>query len=227
MSCWLVARSDGRGALVVAGPLAYSKTPTMSRVTPYREPSGAPESELVARIRARRGGRLLNLDRLLLRSPPFATGWNAHLGAVRTQLALSPRLRELAICAVAVLNGADYELEHHAPELLRAGGSPSQIEALKALSASEGPYPAVFDPVEAAVLRLSVEMTREIKVSNATFERVCSLLQDERQVVELVGVIATYNMVSRFLVALEIDMEGALTEDPQLGTRDPMSGESL
>jgi len=182
----------------------------MSRITPYREPAAAPESELVTRIRTRRCGRLLNLYRLLLRSPPFAAGWNAHLGAVRTELVLSPELRELAICAVAVLNGADYELEHHAPEWLRAGGSAEQLAALKGLAPSSDP-PAVFDAVEQAVLRLAVEMTREIKVSNATFERVRAVLQDERQVVELVWVIATYNMVSRFLVALQIDTEEGLT----------------
>jgi hypothetical protein len=33
-------------------------------------------------------------------------------------------------------------------------------------------------------------------------------VKDERQIVELVGIVATYNMVSRFLVALEIDLEG-------------------
>jgi alkylhydroperoxidase family enzyme len=178
----------------------------MSRITPYREPSGSPESELVTRIRARRGGGLLNLDRHLLKSPPFAAGWNAHLGAVRTELSLSPRLRELAICAVAVLNGADYELAHHAPEWLRAGAGTSQLEALKTLQ-SQGELPAGFDAVEQAVLRLSVEMTREVKVTDATFERVRTALKDERQLVELVGVIATYNMVSRFLVALGIDLE--------------------
>jgi len=186
----------------------------MSRVTPYREPADAPEAELAARIRARRGGRLLNLDRLLLRSPPFAAGWNAHLGAVRTELALSPKLRELAICAVAVLNGAEYEFAQHAPEWLRAGGTDRQMAALQALSPSGDEYPPGFDDSERAVLRLSVEMTRDVKVSNTTFERVRSVLADERQLVELVGVIATYNMVSRFLVALEIDMEGALTENP-------------
>ena len=31
--------------------------------------------ELVAAIRQRRGGHLLELDRLLLHSPAFATGW--------------------------------------------------------------------------------------------------------------------------------------------------------
>jgi alkylhydroperoxidase family enzyme len=33
-------------------------------------------------------------------------------------------------------------------------------------------------------------------------------LDDDRQLVELVGVVAAYNMVSRFLVALGIEPEG-------------------
>jgi alkylhydroperoxidase family enzyme len=50
-------------------------------------------------------------------------------------------------------------------------------------------------------------MTRDVKVSDATFERVQWALNDAQQIVELVGVIATYNMVSRFLVALQVDTE--------------------
>jgi alkylhydroperoxidase family enzyme len=167
---------------------------------------GRPESELVARIRLRRGGRLLNLDRMLLNSPPFAHGWNTHLGVVRNELALSPKLRELAICAVGVLTGAEYELEQHAPEWLRAGGTAPQVEALRTLNSGDVPS-GLFDATEAAVLRLTFEMTRRVKVNQATFESVRSLLRDERQVVELVGTVATYNMVSRFLVALEVDPE--------------------
>jgi len=179
----------------------------MSRI-PYvpDNPGAAGESELVARIRARRGGRLLHLDRMLLNSPPFAYGWNTHLGAVRGELSVAPKLRELAICAVAVLNDADYEFEHHAPELLRAGGTAAQVEALKALDSAIG-QPPVFDATEWAVVQLTVEMTRNIKVREATFARVQSQLGDARQMVELVGVIATYNMVSRFLVALEVETE--------------------
>jgi alkylhydroperoxidase family enzyme len=64
-----------------------------------------------------------------------------------------------------------------------------------------------FDATERAVLQLALEMTRHVRVSDATFEGVRAALGDERQVVELVGVIATYNMVSRFLVALDIDLE--------------------
>ena len=62
--------------------------------------------------------KLYNLDRMLLYSPGLAAGWNGLFDAVRgDRMALSPRLRELAICLVAILNRADYELHHHAPYL--------------------------------------------------------------------------------------------------------------
>jgi hypothetical protein len=42
------------------------------------------------------------------------------MGAVRGDLALSPKLKELAMCVVAVLNGAEYEWGHHAPLFVQA-----------------------------------------------------------------------------------------------------------
>lgn len=163
-------------------------------------------AELVAAIRVRRGGRLLHLDRMLLHSPALAQGWNALLGSVRGGLTLSPRLRELAICAIAVMNGADYEFFHHAPEFLKTGGSQEQLEGIRRL-ALQAPTPALFNPVEMAVLQLTIEMTRHVVVADDTFASVRAALVDEQQVVELVGTIATYNMVSRFLVALEVNPE--------------------
>jgi alkylhydroperoxidase family enzyme len=162
--------------------------------------------DLVAAIRARRGGTLLNLDRMLLHSAAFANGWNALLGEVRAGLALSPKFRELAMCVVAVLNGAEYEFHHHAPEFVKAGGTAAQVAALR--------QPEVgcaredwFDAAERAVLQLTIAMTRQVQVERAVFDRVRAALPNEQHVVELVGVIATYNMVSRFLVALEIEPE--------------------
>jgi AhpD family alkylhydroperoxidase len=176
------------------------------RVIPYQPQDIDEPRELVAAIRARRGGRLLNLDRMLLHSPPLAAGWNGYLRAVRTELSLPPKLRELAICAVAVLNRADYEFSQHAPELLKAGGTKAQLDAL-ACSGTAPFDPATFDATERAVLALTFEMTRTIDVAAATMAAVRAALPDDRQVVELVGVIATYNMVSRFLVALGVEQE--------------------
>jgi alkylhydroperoxidase family enzyme len=171
---------------------------------PYQPQDLAEPAELVAAIRARRGGQLLNLDRMLLHSPPFAQGWNAFLGAVRGALTLPARLRELAICGVAVLNGAEYEFLHHAPEYRKAGGTAEQVDALREFTAlAEHP---LFSAAERAVARLTVEMTRSVRVSDATWAAAAAELP-ERQLVELVGVIASYNMVSRFLVALGVEPE--------------------
>lgn len=173
---------------------------------PYKPLDLAEPAPIVDAIRQRRGGTLLNLDRMLLHSPAFASGWNAFLREVRTGLHLSPRLREMAMCVVAVLNGAEYEFHHHAPEFIAAGGSRQQVQALRnpVLAATDA---NLFDAAERAALQLTIEMTRHVTVTDETFAAARTALGSEQDVVELVGVIATYNMVSRFLVALGIEPE--------------------
>lgn len=173
---------------------------------PYQSADLAEPDALVNAIRLRRGGTLLNLDRMLLHSPAFAQGWNVFLGQVRTGLGLSPKLRELAICVVAVLNGAEYEFHHHAPEFIKAGGTVQQAAALRLLEIPIHDF-SLFDCCERATIRLTLEMTRNVQVSDATFAAVREALPQIQHVVELVGVIATYGMVSRFLVTLEIEPE--------------------
>ncbi len=170
---------------------------------PYRDEDDPRIGELVEAIKARRGGRLINLDRMLLHSPPFAKGWNALLGAVRRDLALAPRVRELSICAVARLNDAGYEWYQHAPEFLAAGGAQAQLDALDDVAAAAHDARR-FDEAERAALQLTLEMTRAVKVADATLER-ARAAYGERELTELAGTIATYNMVSRFLVALGVD----------------------
>ena len=180
--------------------------PTVPYITDQDIDEQKVPADLVAAIRARRaGGKLLNLDRMLLHSPPIARGWNTYMGSIRRDLKVSPILRELAICAIARLNRADYELLQHAPEFLAAGGRQSQLDALDAIDSAHL-NSAVFDRAELATLNLAREMSLNIEVSAATLDEIRALLPNE-QVVEIVGTIAAYNMVSRFLVALGIGPE--------------------
>ncbi len=177
----------------------------MSRI-PYQPVDLSEPKVLVDAIRARRGGSLLNLDRLLLHSPPLAQGWNAFMGAVRKGLALDPYLGELAICVVAVVNNAPYEFHLHAPEWVAAGAKPDQVAALEKLSQPDFDK-SRFDDRDLAIIDLSVEMTRNVQVSDATFARALSFVPSHQHLVELLVTIGAYNMVSRFLVATQIDPE--------------------
>lgn len=159
----------------------------------------------MAKIRARRGGELLQLDRALLHSPALAAGWNTYLGAVRGQLDLPARLRELAICVVAVLNGAAYEFEHHLPLYLAEGAAPEQAAALREFGQPSFPI-GLFSELEQDVLSLTDTLTRQIRAPRPLKRRIAQSI-GVQQLVELIGVIATYNMVSRFLVAMEIETE--------------------
>ncbi|MCD6680690.1 MAG: carboxymuconolactone decarboxylase family protein [Burkholderiaceae bacterium] len=176
----------------------------MARI-PYVPADIAEPRAIVDAVRARRGGALLHLDRMLLHSPALAAGWNAYLGAVRTQLTLSPKLRELAMCVVAVLNGAEYEFVQHAPEFRRAGGTQAQLDALRDPDAARTDE-ARFDETERAALVVAIASTRTVKVPEADFAALAALL-GERATVEFIATVATYNMVSRFLVALGIEPE--------------------
>ena len=104
------------------------------------------------------------------------------------------------ILRIAVLNGADYEFRAHVPFALKEGITQAQIDALR-----DGRADA-FDPRERDVLAYCDSMTREIHLPDAVFQAVRPHL-DERELVELTATIAAYNLVSRFLEALQVDHE--------------------
>ena len=165
----------------------------------------APRDEaLLDAIRKRRGGKFINLDLALLWSEPLARGWNAFLGAVRREFAVDARLKELAICTVARITGADYEFNHHWPEYVRAGGNdalrPRIMDPDSATTDTE------FSNDERLAIRYAITMTRDVNVPDSLFK----LLRERfstTELVELTAAIATYNMVARFLVALRVEDE--------------------
>jgi AhpD family alkylhydroperoxidase len=165
---------------------------------PYADMTAAEAQPLVDEIVSQRGS-VLHLYQMLLHSVPVARGWLQYLTAIRHHCRLSGALRELVIMRVALLNGAQYEADVHAPIARKEGLGQAQLDSLAEWAASD-----VYTPEQRAVLALTDGMTRDVKVPAVLIERVRAFL-DEREVVELVATIAAYNMVSRFLEALGID----------------------
>jgi AhpD family alkylhydroperoxidase len=167
---------------------------------PLVEPGTRPElSELEATIRAERGGEIAVLYQALLNSPSIASGWEKMLTAVRNRTTVPADLREIAILRVAVINRASFEFEAHAPHARKAGVSDEKIEAVRTWPSAR----ALFTSDEQLVLDLADAMTRDVDVSAPLMDRVRARF-DPRGVVEVVATVAAYNMVSRFLVALNI-----------------------
>jgi alkylhydroperoxidase family enzyme len=172
--------------------------------TPERKPQ---PQDLVHAILERRGGALLNLDRALLWSESLARGWNVYLKSVRTELSTSRKLRELGICTVALLTGAHYEYQHHAPDFLAAGGIQADLDALMAFTAA--PNSDALEALgeeQALVVRYAAQITLNVRVDDALFAQLRERF-DTTELVELTAAIATYNMVARFLVALGVTPE--------------------
>jgi len=164
---------------------------------PYASRDDPAVRPLAERIVAERGS-ILHLYQMLLHSPAVAEGWLAYLTAIRQRSSLPGVLRELVIMRVALLNGAPYEAQQHAPIALKEGITEAQLAALAEWEGSP-----LFDGLQRAVLAYTDAMTRHVQVGDDVFAAVASRFAPT-QLVELTATVAAYNMVSRFLEALQI-----------------------
>ncbi len=183
--------------------------------TPRPEAEQQSTAEIYARIAARRHPRpLIPLDLALLHSPQVADGYNAFVGAIRSKTTVSEDILELSICRIAVLNGAVYEWNAHAPLALKAGVSVAQLDEVMHTPAStftsagavvdaQRPAGSRLTDAQWETLLFTDAMTVNVRVDDGVFGAIKSRFS-ERQVVELTACIGAYNLVSRFLVALDV-----------------------
>ncbi|KAJ6000658.1 4-carboxymuconolactone decarboxylase family protein [Penicillium waksmanii] len=177
---------------------------------PDPPPTSTPdEARILSSVQARRAPNpLLPLDLALLHSFPVADGWNSFIGAIRTRTTLSTVIRELAICRVAVINGALFEWEQHAPLLSEGGLSDEALAVVRdakeeTFSGAGSVAERVLSPEQRALLRYTDAMTKTVTVPEEVFGELRDCF-NEREVVEITATVAAYNCVSRFLVALDV-----------------------
>lgn len=170
---------------------------------PYADLTQPEISKLVTQIEAERGS-VIHLYQMLLHSPAVAQGWLNHLTGIRLNSQVPGDLRELIIMRVAILNRAPYEADQHAPIALKEGVTQAQLDALDNWRDAED----LFNKQQRAVLAYTDEMTLNVQVPRAIYNEVEHLF-NEQLVVEITATIATYNMVSRFLEALQIHTDDA------------------
>ncbi|BGP36258.1 hypothetical protein JCM10450v2_000154 [Rhodotorula kratochvilovae] len=173
---------------------------------PYKAPAKG-TSVVGDAIRERRGARgLTPLDQTLLNAPEIANGWNTLLGAVRTRNSLPDDIRELMILRVAARNSATFEWIHHAHVGTDAGLTNQQLSIIRDLHTPlpSPAAPGVLSPYQAAALRFADASTYNVTVPQSRIDELKEHLKDDQQLLEATAVVATYNMVSRLLVTLDV-----------------------
>ncbi|MGE3711982.1 MAG: carboxymuconolactone decarboxylase family protein [Hyphomicrobiaceae bacterium] len=171
----------------------------------FVDPDTNPDiAELAGRMSSARRGNLINVYRMLLNSPPLAESWFMHMNAVRWGTTLSGRLRELVIIRIGHLTEAAYVLRQHVPKLAAADG----VSEDECWELADWPASKSFTPAERAVLAYTDAVTRTTRAPAGVFEALQSHF-DERAILELTVLVATYNMHTRVMNALEIDLEPA------------------
>jgi alkylhydroperoxidase family enzyme len=161
------------------------------------------EEEIIQRVLARRGSLgLLAVDRTLLHSPAITDGWHSFFGAINTSTSLRIDLRKIAICRVALLNGARYQWDGHAAALQTCEGFNEEM-----MNVVKTRQPIDRGPLSLeqwAVLRYADAMTKNVVIDDVVFDAVKQAGFNSEEIVELTATIAAYNCVSRFLVALDV-----------------------
>ena len=174
----------------------------MARVPLIVEHDHPELADLIGRLKGGRGGRLLNLYKLLLNSPTLAATWFEHVNAVRWKTKLDGQTRELAIIRIGLVTRVGYVLAQRVPAYaLQEGLTLAQCDALADWSSS-----SLFNARQRAVLAYTDAMTRDVQVPGDVFDPLKTHFTDQ-QIVELTVLIGTYNMHTRVLQALEIDLE--------------------
>src|ERR1041384_8033628 len=152
----------------------------MARVRLIDEKENSELQPLIGKIKGARGGRLINIYRLMLHSPTLAEAWFELNQAVRYGTEIDGQSRELAVIRVAILNNVEYVVRAHGPAYaLKEGLTSEQVAALSDWESS-----ILFNPQQRALLAYTDAMTRQIEVPDGVFDNARSHFSD-RHVVEL------------------------------------------
>jgi len=145
-------------------------------------------------------GKVVGPLKVWLNNPGLAEHAQALGAYARFNSSLPPRLSELAICVTGAFWKANYEWFAHAPLAIKAGIDPAAIEAIRT-----GATPKLTKSDEQAIYDFASELVRTKRVSSAIFERAKQEL-GLTSVIDLVGIIGYYSLVSVTLNAFEMPL---------------------
>lgn len=172
----------------------------MARVPITTRENMTPDGQLIwDEIESSRGGVARNYAALL--NNPQAAGRLATLGGyARFETSMDPRIKTLAVLTAAREANGHYVWTVNQRGAKEAGVSDDIIKAIHEFRA-----PASLEPKDAQVVQFVLELLRQHKVSDATFEALRSQVGDA-SVVDVLVVVGYYYTLAHCLQALEVEL---------------------
>ena len=162
-----------------------------------REDLPAEHQQIYDDIAGSRGRVQPNFKALL--NNPLATSRMAALGGyVRFETPLSSRVKALAVLATARENDGDYVWTANLPQARDTGVDEETIQAMRERRAPHG-----LAPEDALIVQFTLELLRQHRITDGTFQAVQHRLGDAG-VIDLLILIGYYGSLSHTLSALEV-----------------------
>ncbi|MEM9489949.1 MAG: carboxymuconolactone decarboxylase family protein, partial [Myxococcota bacterium] len=160
--------------------------------------------ELLGRVEAEYGF-VPNILKAIAHCPELLTTFVPFWATVYRSPTIGAQLRALAALGTAKAQQCDYCLSHMTVSARRAGLSSDQIDAVGPDLADLGVD--LFDEREATLVEYADALTRDPKNVSAELKEKLKSKFSDAELVNITLAIGLYNLTSRFLNGLEVDVE--------------------
>lgn len=182
----------------------------MARIVPIGRNEWSPKlvtymSEFRAKVKGERnnagrpGGA--NLLGTLAVHPELAQSFLTFNGHILYGATISARIRELLVLRVASVRQSDYEWAQHTLLAADAGLTPDEIAR-----ATQGPEAEGWSSVDRNLLRAADELVLDGVVSAPTWKELSAEF-DDRQLMDIVFTVGTYELLAKALRTFEVEPE--------------------
>lgn len=144
---------------------------------------------------------VLNVQRMTANAQGIFRHRSRLSNALFTEIALDPRLREIAILRTAKDCHSLYEWTQHVPAAKHVGVTEEQIAAIDNWQTAN-----CFSAVECLVLQFTDEVNASVKASRKTLEALKQHLSP-REIIELLIIIGHWRQTASILETTEVELE--------------------
>lgn len=165
------------------------------------------QTEILSRVSAgskNPGASAANVFRTVVNHPKYAKRWMVFANHILFKSSLPERDREILILRIGWLCQSGYELAQHKVIGLRCGMTEDEMDGIK--QGADAPMWSEFDRF---LIKATDELHGDAFISDDTWNALRQTYSEE-QMVDLVGTVGNYNLVSMMLNSFGVQLDEGL-----------------